>query len=272
MSDDRNKILQRVLNLRAIADDPAATEAEALAKLERAERLMHGYRITEAELAMAEACGRIKVEFASQAGKAYRNGYRGAKHPVTLCWHDIQSLTGTKAIFKGRAIEFNGHRSDVEYAIFLNDMIHEAMDRAYGSYKREARYVARGAKRSFQVGMALQLNRRMEELRVANLAEEKAMKLAEAARLGVDESEIDRMVAPEAMAELTSTALVLIANSREKAAVVEAAYRSRYPRIVKGRGSSTRTSDGTAFSAGKAAGNNVHLGRSIGSTGARALR
>ena len=54
-SEGRDKILQRILNLRARAEDAGSSEAEMNTAFTMAMKLMDSYNIAEAELALAEA-------------------------------------------------------------------------------------------------------------------------------------------------------------------------------------------------------------------------
>lgn len=273
--NDRTKILTRVLNLRARADNDASSEAEAMASIERAERLMHAYRIEEAELALAEASGRIEIEIVHKRARRLQVGGGGwsgktTRHIAIMCQWNICDLTGTRAVnFDSCHPEFTGNRADVEYAIFLQELVADALDREYANYQREQKIVGRGAKRAFQISMARRINVRLSEMKRERVAEAKAAKAAEALRLKVDASVVEAMVVPEAQAELTSTALVMLAHDQMLAREVNRAYKERHPRLSSARGFGISGGyNGSAGDAGRAAGDRVHLGRAIGSTGA----
>lgn len=272
--ENRDKILQRVLNLRAKAEDDAASEGEAMAAIERAERLMHAYRIEEAELALAEAQGHIKVDIIHKGvDSRIVNARSRNRHVALACSWSIEQLTGTEAIWIGGKVpEFTGQRADVEYAVFLQELIAMALDREYARYQRAQRIVGRGAKRAFQLSMARRINERLGEMRTENILAAQEAAKAEALRLQVDEDVIASMVTPEATAELTSTALVMLAHAEQVRAATARAYTARYPkrRTARGIGISGGM-NGSAGRAGADAGSRVHLGRAIGGDGARRI-
>ena len=279
MSDDRTKVLQRILNLRAKADNDASSEAEAMAAIERAERLMHGYRIEEAELAMAEATGRIKIEIVHLKAKSMQVGSgswrKRTRHVAINCQWQICALTGTQCVnYNGVYPEFTGNRVDVEYAVFLQELIAEALDREYDRYKRTQKFVGRGAKRTFQIEMSRRINARLLEMTRARKAEAKAAKAEEAKRLSVDLSVIESMVVPEARAELTSTAMVLLAYDEQVYRDTTAAYKARHPRLRSARGFGISGGyNGTAGDAGgrRATGSTSAGARVLGCEGAEVM-
>lgn len=212
---ERNDILQRILNLRARGVDPASSENEAMACMERADRLMHSYRVEEAELALAEASGAIKIEIVVKTAGRLETGNggswkrRGNVHSARECSGAIARYCGVKVVFlaNGRLAEFLGDRPDVELAIFLQDLIKEAMDRSYVQWRREyGAATGYGAKKAFQLAMARRINQRLYDMYLANKEEEKQTLNEAAKQLSVDPTVVSSMISEGAMPELTSTA------------------------------------------------------------------
>ncbi|MFA7408574.1 MAG: DUF2786 domain-containing protein, partial [Anaerolineaceae bacterium] len=169
VSEQRDKILQRVLNLRAKSEDLGASEAEMNTAFTMAMKLMEAYSIEEAELALAETEGRIKLEIVTQIMEASALKGRKQRHIVVQCLHAIGQFTETKGVYwrqgpKAGRIEFTGHRPDVELANFLLVVIRDALDREYENYRRGNPAVGYGAKTSFQTAMANRINSRLWDM------------------------------------------------------------------------------------------------------------
>lgn len=267
---DRTDILQRILNLRAKAEN-GASEAEAMACIEKADKLMHSYRVEEAELALAESSGQIKIDIITKRSTNLTSGNggrcrRGNRHSASVCTSAISEYTGTRAVMYdgGRQAEFLGDRPDVEYAVFLQDMILEAMDRAYADWRRSyGAATGYGARKSFQLSMAYRINRRLREMKEEKDAEAAKQRKEAALQLEVDETVLESMVTEQAMPELTSTALVLVVAEAAREQAINEKFASTYKSLGK-LGGISGGCRGSAADAGRRAGDKVHLGRSIG--------
>ena len=251
-TDARTKMLQRVLNLRIRAEDSASSEAEMNTALTMAMKLMDSYNIEEAELAMAEASGEIRLEVVTK--DAATSILKGKKklHKVLFCLTGIEKFTETKFVYSrwNGTVTFTGHCPDVELADFLVAVIKEALDREYDNYRRNTLAVGYGAKNSFQSAMASRVNERLR-----NMAAERDEERAENKK----QAEF-RMV--ENAATASSTALVVSEIAEQKAKEVIAEFRKAHPRI-RYTNTYSRSSNGTAHGAGKSAGDRVNLGRAI---------
>ena len=260
-SDARTKILQRVLNLRARADDAGSSEAEMNTALNMAMKLMESYNIEEAELALAEASGEIKLEVVTKAVNTNVLKGRKQKHKLLSCLTGIEAFTETKCVFSGYSgeITFTGHRPDVEMADFLASVIKEALDREFINYKRQlGGRTGYGAKTSFQNAMARRVSTRLYDMaRERDKERSDNKKKAQQAQI-------------ENSATASSTALVVSDIAEQKAKEVSAEFRKAHPRIRSVKTFSW-SSNGNAFSAGRAAGDRVNLGRAVGSSTQKAL-
>ncbi len=261
VSDKRDKMLQRVLNLRQKAENAAASEAEMNAALDMAAKLMDAYNIEEAELSIAEAEGRIVLDVITRKSDQNVNK-KGSKqkHKVLQTLSAINVFTETKCVYSsytGR-ITFTGHRPDVELAEFLVAVIKEALDREYEAYRKANTKVGYGAKASFQNAMANRVSTRLYKMARDRFQERKANK-EEAERLKLENAETS-----------TSTALVVSEIAEQKAREVKDAYRKAHPR-VRTRTTYSRSSNYTAHGAGQKAGDRVNLGRAVSQNKTKAL-
>lgn len=259
----RDKMLQRVLNLRAKAADDAASENEVMSALAVAEKLMNAYQIEEAELSIAEATGRIKIEVVHKTADVTctkgEGGRNSQKHKIVLVLSAINSFANVRSVMKHNGqIEFTGDRADVEIANYLTALIKRALDDSYNNYRKANPQVGYGAKTSFQNAMASRISTRLYDIVRERNAEMK--KNAEEAKAKMIENQ----------STASSTALVIVDMLNEKREKVESEFRIRNPRLGTYR-ASTRSTNGNAFSAGRAAGDRVNLGRSVGANKTKAI-
>lgn len=272
MSKDRTKLIDTVLRLRALGEG-AGTEAEALGALAKADNLMKAYRLSEAEIALAETQGQVDVEIVHMQTDPMRVNPRSrVRHKACSCITRVGEYTETHPITLSRngAVEFTGDKADVELAVWMMGMIRDAMGRAYESWKAGQQSVGRSAKGTFQIAMAQAINSRLYSMTAARDAERRKAKAEAAKALAVDPSVVEAMVAPEAMAELTSTALVVVAAAERKKVESLKAYEARHPTRRKTPGFTYRAGT-SAYAAGQSAGRNVNLSRPVNGGGARGL-
>lgn len=259
-SSQRDKILQRVLNLRARAEDSGSSEAEMNTALSMAAKLMDAYNVEEAELALAEAEGRIELEIVQKNADASALKGRKQKHKVLSTLNAIASFTETRVVFSSYSgeITYTGHRPDTELANFLTSVIREALDREYDNYRKNTPAVGYGAKAAFTTAMAQRVSNRLykmaEERRVEREANKKKAEL-----LKIENS-----------ATTSSTALIISEIAEQKAKEVDAQFRKSYPNLRTVR-TTSRTNNRTAFHAGNDAGNRVNLGKAISRSATKSL-
>ena len=259
-SDARTKMLQRVVNLRVRAEDAGSSEAEMNTALTMAMRLMEAYNIEEAELALAEASGEIKLDVITKVAETNILKGKKQKHKVLMALTGIERFTETQCVYNAQSgkVTFTGHRPDIELADFLVAVIKEALDREYDNYKRSVSATGYGAKASFQYAMASRVSQRLN-----NMAAERD-----------DERNSNRQKAKRAMIEnaatASSTALVVSDIAEQKAKEVGTEFRKAHPRIRSVK-TFSRANNGTAFGAGRDAGDRVNLGRAIGKSSQKAL-
>lgn len=260
-SEARTKMLQRVLNLRARAEDAGSSEAEMNTALTMAMKLMDAYNIEEAELAIAEASGEIKLEVITRVADTRILKGTSHMHKVLLCLTGIAKFTETKCVYSKNSgeVTFSGHRPDIELAEFLVGVIKDALDREFEGYKRrESGRLGYGAKTSFQNAMATRVSRRLFDM-ASERDSDRLSKKRDAQRLQIENA-----------STASSTALVISEIAEQKAKEVNAEFNRAHPRLRTVK-TTLRSSNGNAFGAGRAAGDRVNLGRAISRASAKAL-
>lgn len=250
----RDKMLQRVINLRSRAEDDAASENEMNTALTKAAKLMDSYNIEEAELALAENEGRIVLEVINKV--ADTSAFKGKqKHKILLALVAISKFTETQVIYSAYSgqINFTGHRPDVELANYVTALVRNALDMEYATYRKNNVAVGYGAKAAFQTAMARRISSRLMQI-----AEDREMERDTAKEEAEEKLQIDDANTSSSMALI----ICEIADQKEKE--VSAAYKAAYPRA---RTTTMSYSNGSrnksAHSAGTSAGNKVSFNRAI---------
>lgn len=248
MTTNRKDIIQKIANLRALSENNTS-ENEAMQAMARAERLMHSYRVDEAELAMAEAAGEVVFEIIEESTSPLRVGNN--RHKVHVALGAITKFTDTECVIHGdKSASFTGDRPDVEMAIYLTDLIREALDSAYTQWRRSQPNVGRGAKASFQMSMACRVSSRLSSLKET----------------------FEPLPQEHVRSELTSTTLVVASINEEKLQRVKAEFKARYPRLRASSGFSYRSSaNASAGQAGRDAGDKVNFGRPVSGANSKAI-
>jgi thiamine phosphate synthase YjbQ (UPF0047 family) len=253
MTNDRDKILQRILNLRAKAENEASSESEMNTALTMAAKIMDSYRVAEAELALAEAEGRIKLEVVSVDidTTALKTNSRQI-HKIVSVLSAISYYTETQHVYYSRngVINFVGHKPDVELANYLVALIKESLDREYNNYKNSHTAIGYGAKNSFQMAMSRRICYRLIKMRdEAN--EQRDNEKTKAEMLKIE----DRDTA-------SSTAIVIANFAEEKKEETSKVFKKYFPNTRTVHSNSV-SNNMTAHAAGKIAGDKINLGKSI---------
>lgn len=256
-SDARTKILQRVLNLRARAEDAGSSETEMNTAITMAMKLMESYNIEEAELALAEASGEIKLDVVTKVIDTNVLKGKKQKHKLLLCLTGIEYFTETKCVFNtyNGKITFTGHRPDIELANFLAAVIKEALDREFLAYRRENARIGYGAKTSFQVAMARRVSQRLYDM----ASQRNKKRDAEKQKAMIENADT-----------ASSTALVVSEIAEQKAKEVFTEFKKAHPRI-RSVSTFSRANNSNAYGAGYSAGSRVNLGKAIGQGSRKAI-
>ena len=158
-------ILDKIAALKAKVPENGATEAEAMASLATAAKLMEKHGVTEADLK--------NVEFSRDMSSGSFTQHQKAVHPSQkYCTTTIGLFCGVKAWTSyvernKKNIRIFGMSEDVVMAEFLLGMIHDSMDRGWKEFlatnpksdqSRHTQYW------SFMIGFAERVNERIREL------------------------------------------------------------------------------------------------------------
>ncbi|MAD98746.1 MAG: hypothetical protein Unbinned200contig1000_59 [Prokaryotic dsDNA virus sp.] len=225
MGDIRAKIIA----LRNMIEERGASEAEAMAALAKADKLMTEHGLTEADLEVAEAKRDMKEG-------EFQYGIK-SEHPCSkFCVAMIAKFCGVKAWYSvaSRSSNAFGFNGDVEMFEFLVKLVHDSMNREWKGYLKD-NPPRPGVSRhreywSFMLGMAERINTKLIDLMSA------------------------REVSPS-----TGTDLVV-----KKMELVEAGMKEMLPELrLKKATNRGIMADGSAMNEGRKAGDRVNLNRPI---------
>lgn len=220
----------KILALRNMIEERGATEAEAMAALIKADKLMAEYGLTEADLEIAEA----KRDM-SHGEFCY--GIK-AQHPCAKwCSKTIGRFCGVITWYDSSLQKSNGFgfNADVEMYQFLLRLVHDSMNREWKDFLK-VNLARPGISRhteywSFMLGMAERIN-------------EKLCELIDAREVHISSSGTDLIVKKQAMIE---------AGMKEM--MPELSLHRSYSRGIR--------ADGSAMDQGRAAGERVNLQRPV---------
>ena len=269
---DRIDILTRIANLRELADK-STSQAEAMNAVKIAGKLMASYRVTEAELALEEGLGNIKVDVVTDLkwSVGLTVGER-TRHKVQSVLWDIQSYCEVRVVLKnnylnGSGLHVTGDKPDVELFWYLFEMIRDALDDSYTSWKHTQQGVGRGAKATFQIAMADAIGRRLNTMRHERAMERKTAEAEAAKALNKPVEDVRMAVNNGDLRMLNSNVSLIVASAAEaKRKAVNAAYTAAHKgsRLSTASGFGYRNTGNNAGAAGRSAGNSLNLGRPIG--------
>jgi hypothetical protein len=150
-----DRVIQRILALRAKTVDRGCTELEAMAAAEKVAELLARYDLTLDEVAVRQSpCTGLAVET-----------QRRRRAPIDQCAGPVADFCDchvwSEETSEGtRRIVFFGLKADVEAARFLFDVIEDTFETETGAFRRGAIYLGqnggdrRTALNSFQIGLA----------------------------------------------------------------------------------------------------------------------
>lgn len=127
---DHSKLIERIKNLRARASDGASSQSEATAAAARAAKLISEHEINEDELRAMGTSG---------ASEGAHNDGRRRTHPtMNIVSFAIGDLTECKSLIRGGGANlWVGQPSDVEFALYLSELIQGAAERAWKIHLRK---------------------------------------------------------------------------------------------------------------------------------------
>lgn len=227
------KVKVKIAALIAKAKNSGSSEAEAIAAMDIARKIMaeHGVTLADIERSTGESKSFNKV----RANPGQRNLHTVDQFLVSA----IATYTDTKVwidknVNRDSAVMFFGYSIDVELAVYLRDICLAAMDREWKLYSAKLPAGNRASKRkSFMAGMALRLRERLQAM---------------------------KQDMSSSNAQQTGTDLVVV-----KTHEVAKAFSDMNLRLKKG--GMVRVNANSAFSDGKLAGDKVGLGRPVSGYG-----
>lgn len=126
-----DNIKGKIKALRARAEDSASSEAEAMAAIAHADKLMKQNGLTVDDLEEAALSGGITKGVWGKGTKKL--------HPVEFTANAVTKLTDTKGWIEypenKAQLAFLGFDADVEYALYLTDLIHNAMEAEWEKFR-----------------------------------------------------------------------------------------------------------------------------------------
>lgn len=156
-------MINKIIALRAKIPANGATEHEALAALELADKLMQKHGITEEEL--------NNVQFKRDMRSGSHQQRQKALHPSQkYCSVRVARFCGVKTWLDNgaRNLAMFGFREDVEMAEFLMSLIHDSMDRGWkeflASNPKDPKVTRHTQYWSFMIGMANRINETIDML------------------------------------------------------------------------------------------------------------
>lgn len=131
MTDDRKNILNKIRALRARAANEASSEAEVAAAASRAAKLIQQHEVAEDEL---------RERGTSGVTEGQHNAGRRSRHPaLDKAVAGIATVTHCHLLvgqhFKG-ALTWVGQPADVEFAVYLSELVQGASERAYRQQRK----------------------------------------------------------------------------------------------------------------------------------------
>lgn len=240
MTDTKSNIIDTIKALRTKAGNIGATEAEAMAAARMAAKLISKHDITEEDLQKAADDDAIKADCAAKKTKSEDEAVLEAVCGIegiaeVICIIREGSWSGVNCVF-------NGLEADVEFALYLVEIIRSASRREWAKYAKTQYYFTKKerniARMSFKIGLGG---------RVALNLIDMAHKRAEGRR--------QRAESDQAGTSLVVKKFEVIAASL-KAKGTDIGSLGRFTQNIT-------TPDRHAMLSGEVSGNNMNLGRPI---------
>lgn len=130
---DRDRALDKIRKLLALASDPTAQGAEAETAGRQAAKLMAKWELEDADLQLTQAGGKILFDLMEGYGKGCRPGKRDAKQVppwIGIIAFGVKTYTRVYSTTGYDRVYFKGQRCDVEMAVWMHDTLVEQCYRA----------------------------------------------------------------------------------------------------------------------------------------------
>lgn len=240
MTDNRQKLLDKIKALLSKTVDNGCTEAEAMAALSMAQAMMDAHEITEDEVNETKQESAIRAEM-----KDMRDPHHIRTHLVVR----ISEFTNTKtwrSEYRTQKFKYNfvGLQSDVDFAMWLTETLTMFVQRELKNYIWSNNYTAlepsmkRRVINGFVHGCCSRINQRLKEL--------------------TEQGKVHKTD--------NGNALVVVKNE-----LIERKMQELGLQLRDSRSRSTRI-EPNAYGAGKAAGDRASFGRPVGSGGQLRLK
>ena len=161
----RDKMIEKITKLLAMAKHSASNETEATTALRQAEAMMRKHDI---EFADVEA---QKIE-KDDLQRGFTGETRNSKWVWNLAWA-ASYLTSTMPYKKGKEIIFCGVKEDVQVALLMHDYLVGVTEKISSKYrgKFDPVFSVREQRQSFKMGMVRMIVKRAEEIKKEREAE-----------------------------------------------------------------------------------------------------
>lgn len=223
---DISKIREKIAALLKKTTQNGASEAEAMAAMSHASKMMSEHGITMADIENKTEAASDFFKMRVNEGEKHLSIFDKfvapaiARYTDTKVWND-KSIRGVSQLM------FFGYRVDVELADYIRHVCDNALDYEWKKFSRTLPVGNRhAARKSFQAGMAIRLRERLDSLKVDNNKEK------------------------------NSKALVVV-----KTQLVESAFKDMNMKLRSGGNNYYKANN--AFAAGKTAANSVTFNRAV---------
>lgn len=223
---DKEKLIEKIQKLLAMAKHNASNENEAATALRQAESMMRKHEIEFAEI----DAKKLSTDDMSE-GKT--GEYRNSSWIWTLAWA-ASYLTSTLPWKQGAEITFCGTKEDVQVALLMHDYLVGVAERLAGNYSdpNEWQHSVKKQRNAFKMGLAHSICRRCKSIKI-----QRENDLTKASSSGKD--------------------LVIVKSDLIK---------QSFPMIKYSSPRRQRTACGDSYGAGLDAGKGVSLNDQVGST------
>lgn len=240
MTSKKEKAMRRIKHLRKMTQQNGASEQEAITAMNMMNKLLVDYNLSLSEIELDESdC--VTLDFNTNLKK---------EHPSVHVVGAISSLTQTRATISKLAMSkklvysFFGLPHDTEIAVFMVEVVFNAMEDEYKKflkefkktyeYKNRKAFHINAIKNSFQIGMAVRIIQRIGEM---HQQQQEAYSQAE-----------------------TGTDLIVL-----KDALVDEEFSKKYKdqKLKNHKSNMTVNNNPTVLQAGFKAGDNVQLNRGV---------
>ena len=219
----REKLLERIRKLYAMAQETEASPHEAEIALRRCQSLMARFGITESDLETREFATRFLAH-----GRTTPMHLRVLGGAVAQL-HDVVFVTG-----RGGHAEFRGYAIDVEVAAMTLDYLMDAVERALSTRRRAGNFPAgRSAAYDYRIAFAVEVDKRVDAI-VAERRKSEAAASPTGTALTVRKREIVEEECTDGLVTRSISARGAVAPEAAAAGRADGSNVSLDPQVTKG--------------------------------------